>query len=207
MQGEEVPTDYIGDYLHYVINFENTGTAPAENVVLTMEIDPDDFDPSSLEILNISHPAEIIVQDNIAQFYFQDIQLDSGGHGNILLKMKTDSELTFTDNVEAQANIYFDYNFPVETNEAITSFRILGVEEHDSSNIVLFPNPTDGLVNIQSATIIKNIRIYDLQGRLMESFQPNSQATKLNITNLNTGVYFLSIETEIGTSNKKFIKH
>ena len=207
MQGEEVPTDYIGDYLHYVINFENTGTAPAENVVLTMEIDPDDFDPSSLEILNISHPAEIIVQDNIAQFYFQDIQLDSGGHGNILLKMKTNSELTFTDNVEAQANIYFDYNFPVETNEAITSFRILGVEEHDSSNIVLFPNPTDGLVNIQSATIIKNIRIYDLQGRLMESFQPNSQATKLNITNLNTGVYFLSIETEIGTSNKKFIKH
>lgn len=207
LQGEEVPTDYIGDYLHYVINFENTGTAPAENVVLTMEIDPDDFDPSSIQILNISHPAEIIVQDNLAQFYFQDIQLDSGGHGNILLKMKTDSELTFTDNVEAQANIYFDYNFPVETNEAITSFRILGVEEHDSSNIVLFPNPTDGLVNIQSAAIIKNIRIYDLQGRLMESFQPNSQATKLNITNLNTGVYFLSIETEIGTSNKKFIKH
>ena len=207
LQGEEVPTDYIGEYLHYVINFENTGTAPAENVVLTMEIDPDDFDPSSLQILNISHPAEIIVRDNIAEFYFQDIQLDSGGHGNILLKMKTDSELTFTDNVEAQANIYFDYNFPVETNEAITSFRILGVEEHDSSNIVLFPNPTDGLVNIQSATIIKNIRIYDLQGRLMESFQPNSQATKLNITNLNTGVYFLSIETEIGTSNKKFIKH
>ena len=207
LQGEEVPTDYIGDYLHYVINFENTGTAPAENVVITLEIDPDDFDPSSLEILNISHPAEIIVRDNIAEFYFQDIQLDSGGHGNILLKMKTDSELTFTDNVEAQANIYFDYNFPVETNEAITSFRILGVEEHDSSNIVLFPNPTDGLVNIQSATIIKNIRIYDLQGRLMESFQPNSQATKLNITNLNTGVYFLSIETEIGTSNKKFIKH
>ena len=207
LQGEEVPTDYIGEYLHYVINFENTGTAPAENVVITLEIDPDDFDPSSLEILNISHPAEIIVQDNIAQFYFQDIQLDSGGHGNILLKMKTDSELTFTDNVEAQANIYFDYNFPVETNEAITSFRILGVEEHDSSNIVLFPNPSDGLVNIQSAAIIKNIRIYDLQGRLMESFQPNSQATKLNITNLNTGVYFLSIETEIGTSNKKFIKH
>ena len=207
LQGEEVPTDYIGDYLHYVINFENTGTAPAQNVVLTMEIDPDDFDPLSLQILNISHPAEIIVQDNLAQFYFQDIQLDSGGHGNILLKMKTNSELTFTDNVEAQANIYFDYNFPVETNEAITSFRILGVEEHDSSNIVLFPNPTDGLVNIQSATIIKNIRIYDLQGRLMESFQPNSQATKLNITNLNTGVYFLSIETEIGTSNKKFIKH
>ena len=207
LQGEEVPTDYIGDYLHYVINFENTGTAPAENVVITLEIDPDDFDPSSLEILNISHPAEIIVRDNIAEFYFQDIQLDSGGHGNILLKMKTDSELTFTDNVEAQANIYFYYNFPVETNEAITSFRILGVEEHDSSNIVLFPNPTDGLVNIQSATIIKNIRIYDLQGRLIESFQPNSQATKLNITNLNTGVYFLSIETEIGTSNKKFIKH
>ncbi|MEH6762972.1 MAG: T9SS type A sorting domain-containing protein [Aequorivita antarctica] len=207
LQGEEVPTNYIGDFLHYVINFENTGSAPAENVVVTMQIDPIDFDPTSLQILNISHDVQIIIYNNLAEFYFQNINLDTGGHGNILLKMKTNSELRSSDNVEAKANIYFDYNFPVETNEAITSFRVLGVDEYNSLKIVLFPNPANDLISIQSASVINNISIYDLQGRLIDTRTTNKQHTELNISALKTGVYFLSIETETGTAFKKIIKY
>lgn len=207
LQGEEVTTNYIGDFLHYVINFENTGTAPAENVVVTMEIDPDDFDPTSLQILNISHQVQIRVYNNLAEFHFQNINLDTGGHGNILLKMKTNSELTLIDNVEAKANIYFDYNFPVATNEAITSFRVLGVDEYNSLKIVIFPNPANDLINIQAASVIKNIGIYDLQGRLIDTRSANNQLTELNISALKCGVYFLSIETEMGAGFKKIVKY
>ncbi|QQX75286.1 MULTISPECIES: T9SS type A sorting domain-containing protein [Aequorivita] len=207
LQGDEVPTNYIGDYLHYIINFENTGTAPAENVVVTMEIDADDFDPTSLQILNISHDVQIIVRNGIAEFHFQSINLDTGGHGNILLKMKTKSDLNISDIVGAKANIYFDYNFPVETNEAETSFRVLGVEEYNSLKIAIYPNPAYGLINIQAASGIKNIGIYDLQGRLIDTSTINNQNTELNISALTPGVYFLSIETQTGTGFKKFIKH
>lgn len=206
LQGDEVPTIYIGDFLHYVINFENTGTAAAENVVVTMEIEPTDFDPSSLQILNISHNAEIRVVDNIAQFYFENIHLDTGGHGNILLKMKTNSELTETDDVGAQANIYFDYNFPVETNEAITSFRVLGVDEFDASQISIYPNPANDAVNIQSNSAIKSITVYDIQGRKIKAAQTTGQHAEMNISALKTGIYLFSIETERGSIMKKIIK-
>lgn len=207
LQGDEVPTNYIGDFLHYIINFENTGTAPAENVVVSMEIDADDFDPTSLQILNISHDVQIIVNNGIAEFHFQSINLDTGGHGNILLKMKTKSDLNISDIVGAKANIYFDYNFPVETNEAETSFRVLGVEEYNNLKIAIYPNPAYGLINIQAASVIKNIGIYDLQGRLIDTSTINNQNTELNISALKPGVYFLSIDTQTGTVFKKFIKY
>ena len=206
LQGDEVPTNYIGDFLHYAINFENTGNAPAENVVVTMEIDPTDFDPNSIQILNISHNAQIMINNNIAEFYFENIHLDTGGHGNILLKMKTNSELTSTDDVAAQANIYFDYNFPIETNEAVTSFRILGVEEFDDTQISIYPNPTNGAVYIKSASIIKSTTVYDLQGRKIQAAQTEAQNAEVNISALNTGIYIFSIETEAGKIMKKILK-
>ncbi len=206
LQGDEVPTNYIGDFLHYVINFENTGTAPAENVVVTMEIDPADFDPNSLQILTISHNAQIVINNNIAEFHFQNINLDTGGHGNILLKMKTNSDLTSADDVAAQANIYFDYNFPVETNEAVTTFRVLGVEEFNASQVSIYPNPTNGTVNIKSASIIKSITVYDLQGRKIQTSQSQAQNAVLNISPLQTGIYIFSIETEAGKIMKKILK-
>jgi len=206
LQGEEVPTNYIGEFLHYIINFENTGTAPAENVVVTMEINPADFDPNSLQILNISHDVQIVVNNNLAEFYFQNINLDTGGHGNILLKMKTNSDLTSADDVGAQANIYFDYNFPVETNEAVTSFRVLGVEEFNAAQVSIYPNPTNGEVNIKSASIIKSITVYDLQGRKIQTSQSQAQNAVVNISPLQTGIYIFSIETEAGKIMKKILK-
>ncbi len=206
LQGEEVPTTFIGDYLNYIINFENTGNAPAENIVVTMEINPADFEPSSLQILKLSHDAQIVINNNVAEFHFQNINLGTGDHGNILLKMKTNSNLTSADDVRAQANIYFDYNFPVETNEAITSFRVLGVEEFDASQISIYPNPANTFVEIQSISIIKNITVYDLQGRKIQVFQTEAQHAEVNISALKTGIYLFSIETEAGKTIKKIIK-
>ena len=206
IQGNDVPTTYIGAFLHYVINFENTGTAPAENVVVTMEINPADFEPSSLQILNASHDMETVVVDNEAQFHFRNISLDTGGHGNILLKMKTNSDLTTSDEVGVQAHIYFDYNFPVETNEAVTSFRVLGVDEFSLSHTVVYPNPARDVVTVQSLSIIKSIKIYDVQGRLIDAVNTNQQNTQVTMSQLKTGIYFFSIETEAGTMVKKIMK-
>lgn len=206
IQGEEVSTTYIGNYLHYVINFENTGTAPAENVVVTMEIDPTDFDRNTLHILSASHEMQAVINDNIAEFHFQSIDLDTGGHGNILFKIKTNSNLLDTDEVGVDANIYFDYNFPILTNEALTSFTTLGVDGYDVSQIAVYPNPANDIVNIQSSSVINSITVYDVQGRKIQAAAVNTQNTEVNISGLNSGIYFFSIETENGSSMKKVLK-
>ncbi|MDX1462724.1 MAG: T9SS type A sorting domain-containing protein [Marinirhabdus sp.] len=206
LQGLEVPTTYIGDYLHYIINFENTGTAPAERVVVTMEINSEDYDANSLQILNTSHDMETVISDNFVEFHFDDIDLDTGGHGNILLKLRTLNDLTLSDQVAAQANIYFDFNFPIETNEAVTSFRVLGVNEFDASNIAIYPNPAQTVVHIQGVETIETIAVYDVQGRSITSFDVNTEYREVDISNLTSGIYFFSITSEKGTVVKKLIK-
>ncbi len=207
IQGEEVSGSFIGEFLHYVVNFENTGSAPAENVVVTMDINPDDFDPSSLQILNASHDMDVTIINNHAEFVFEMINLDTGGHGNILLKIKTKSDLTLNDNVSAQASIYFDFNFPIDTNEAITAFTVLGVNEFDETDqIVVFPNPASDVVKLQSPVAIKKIIVFDIQGREVEVVTPSGQVTEVNISTLTSGIYFFSIETEYGVIVKKISK-
>ena len=74
------------------------------------------------------------------------------------------------------------------------------------SQIVVYPNPANEVVNIQSPSIIKNITVYDLQGRLINTVKAQQQNTEVNILQLKTGIYFFSIETEAGTSVKKIMK-
>jgi hypothetical protein len=125
----------------------------------------------------------------------------------ILLKMKIKPDLTLADTVTAKADIYFDYNFPIETNDAITSFGVLGVNEfNETDQIVLYPNPTNDIVRIQSLIAIQKITVFDIQGREVELITSNEHITEVNMTSLISGIYFFSIETEKGTIIKKISK-
>ena len=59
LEGETVSPSEIGNYLHYAVNFENTGTYEAENVVVKDVIDTNKFDIESLQVMNTSNPAYI----------------------------------------------------------------------------------------------------------------------------------------------------
>ncbi len=207
IEGDVVPTSEIGDYLHYVINFENTGNSEAENIVVRTEIDAAKFDVNSLQMLNTSHNAYIRQRANIVEFIFQNIALESGGHGNVLLKIKTKSNLQNGDSVTKQANIYFDYNAPIETNVANTTFETLssGNFEMDAS-ISVHPNPTSSIVNINCNNNIKSIQLYDVQGRLLQTQIVNNGTTSIDISDKSNGIYFAKIISEVGVKVEKIIK-
>lgn len=106
LEGEQLAPDHIGKYLHYNINFENTGNADAINVVVKDYIDPLKFDINSLQVLNSSHAIKIKVSGNTVEFIFENISLRPsaqypiGGHGNVLFKIKTNPNLVVGDTVE-----------------------------------------------------------------------------------------------------------
>ena len=207
IEGEVVPPSEIGEYLHYIINFENTGTAEAENIVVKVEVDPTKFDIDSLQMLNTSHNAYIRQAGNKIEFIFQEVWLDTGGHGNVLLKIRSKNNLLEGDAVTKQANIYFDYNSPIETNMASTTFEILsnGNFEIDES-ITVFPNPTASIININCNNTIKTVELYDVQGRLLQTQIVNSTTTSLDISNKNSGIYFAKITSENGVKVEKISK-
>lgn len=208
LEGDLVTEEKIGDYFHYVVNFENTGTAEAENIVVEMDIDTNDFDISTLQLQNATGEVYTRVSGNKAEFIFKKIKLGSGGHGNVLLKMKSKSTLTKNDVIINSANIYFDYNFPVKTNDAITQFYqfLKNNEVKDKDNIVVFPIPAKDDLNISSEKNIKSIEIYDENGRILQTVKGNTNIQKINITKLEKGTYYLFIKTNGEIKTKKFIK-
>ena len=121
LEGETVPVSTVGKYMHYVINFENTGNAEAENIVVKMEVDPNEFDINTLQLQNASASVDTKIVGNQVEFAFKKIKLQSGGHGNVLLKIRSKSDLVEGDTVNNVAEIYFDYNFPIETNDYVTT--------------------------------------------------------------------------------------
>ena len=167
LEGDVVAPSEIGEYLHYIINFENTGNAYAENIVVRTQIDPTHFDINTLRILSSSHNADVKINENILEIIFEGINLDPQGQGNILLKIKTLESLQTNDTVTKKANIYFDYNFPIETNEANTTFQLLSVRDSELENsIKIYPNPVKDLLTISAKYTINSLSVFNIQGGL-----------------------------------------
>jgi uncharacterized protein (TIGR02145 family) len=79
----------------------------------------------------------------------------------------------------------------------------LGVGEIIKTNFKLYPNPTSGIVNIQTDLEIKTVSIYNHLGQLV-STQDNAQ---IDLANLSTGIYMIRVDFENGqTANQKVIK-
>lgn len=69
---------------------------------------------------------------------------------------------------------------------------------------IIIPNPAKDYLTIQTNEVINEFSIFDLNGRLLKSKKTNDK--KINISDLNRGVYFIKIKSENKTSQEKFIK-
>ncbi len=159
-------------------------------------------------MLNTSHNAYVrISDDNVVEFVFQNIALQSGGHGNILLKIKSKGDLNIGSIVKKRADIFFDYNAPIDTGFENTVFQTLSNSGFVKDNsISIYPNPTNSFVNIKSENNIQTIELYDVQGRILVTKMVSSNNEVLDISNKSNGIYFLKITSEIGTKVEKIIK-
>ncbi|MCF6214195.1 MAG: T9SS type A sorting domain-containing protein [Flavobacteriaceae bacterium] len=69
----------------------------------------------------------------------------------------------------------------------------------------LYPNPVqDGFMNIQSrSNASKNISIYDVIGKRV--YQKNTTATKINISHLKAGLYFVKVQQDGKMATRKLV--
>lgn len=206
LQGETAPVDLIGDYLYYVINFENTGNSEAVNIIVNSLINDSDYDINTLRVIESSHNVNTKIENNQVEFFFENIYLEGGGHGNILLKMATNPDLQVNDFVQSKANIYFDYNFPILTNDATTTFAVLSAEDFDPINAFkVYPNPVEDKLFIQSVEVIKSVELYDQMGRLVSVNLPSESEIEMDFSHKASGVYFVKITTQSYSKTEKLI--
>ena len=212
LEGTRISPSMIGNYVHYMIRFENTGTFAAENIVVKDIVDTTKFDLNSLVPGKGSHNYVTRIDGNKVEFIFEDINLpfdDATNDGYVSFKIKTLPTLVEGNSFSNSASIYFDYNFPIVTDPAITNIQELGISDFDfGSYFSVYPNPASSSLNleIKAAIGVKSIRIYNAIGQLVTVIPNAGNLTDIDISSLKTGTYLIKINTDIGVANAKFIK-
>ncbi len=74
------------------------------------------------------------------------------------------------------------------------------------NNISVFPNPTTGIINIESIDIeAQKVEISDITGKIILTEEIKNNKKELNISNLQNGIYLINIYTEKGILYDKII--
>jgi len=123
LQGPFLLDSLLGNYVDYLVRFENTGTASAIDVVIEDKIDPLIFDINTIRVVDASHPVSQTVKRNNVSFTFENINLpfdDDNNDGYVLFKIKTLDDLEIGDLLKNTARIFFDFNFPIITNTSVS---------------------------------------------------------------------------------------
>ncbi len=83
----------------------------------------------------------------------------------------------------------------------------LGLNNRLKNNtLIVFPNPASTKLTINSSNEITSARIYDITGRILTQFSIKSNSSTINVSQFNSGTYFLEIVTEKGKGVEKFVK-
>ena len=83
-----------------------------------------------------------------------------------------------------------------------------GIEELKSS-IILYPNPVNDKLYVETLTQTQTliVEIYDIYGRQQDNKTIRQQGNlSVDVTNLNSGVYFVKVVTENGEAVRRFVK-
>ncbi|WP_431135043.1 T9SS type A sorting domain-containing protein [Psychroserpens mesophilus] len=202
------------EWLYYTIRFQNLGTAAAEFVRIEDELDAS-LDETTFQMLRSSHDYIVTRTESSLEWYFDNINLSAeqddaeGSNGFVYFRIKPKAGYALGDVIPNTAAIYFDFNPPVITNRFETEFvdDALSVSEFDINGFTMYPNPAKDILTIKLNNISNaKLSIYDIQGKLvLERSISKEQNLELNVSDLQSGLYFVKLNTSTKEVVKKLI--
>ena len=206
---------YSDSTLEYMVHFQNTGTASAQNVIVIDTIDAN-LNWTSLRPEYLSAPCKVTLQQygatRIATFTFHNINLPTKAaspmlsNGMFTYTIKTNSGLPLGTHFNNRASIYFDYNAPVMTNSTLntlgaTSLSVNNAVPAKPDAFTVYPNPASGtfyaVINSNS-TAAANMKVMDISGKVLISktinLQKGKQTISTDINQLSAGVYLVNLD-------------
>jgi uncharacterized repeat protein (TIGR01451 family) len=204
-----------GETLTYTIHFQNTGTAEAEHVKVLDTLDAN-LDWNTFQLLGASHEniTQVYNTTGIVKFNFPNINLadsfsnEPESHGWIQYKIKMKDNLVPPIEIHNTASIYFDFNSPIVTNDALVDFNPLSVININTKNssIKIQPNPGNNLVTITSTSSSFQLRVIDMQGRIVFNKMGNNYTSTIDISKWAAGIYFIEAQGENQIQRGKLLK-
>ena len=201
-----------GSELEYTIRFQNTGTYQADCVIITDTLSAD-LQWSTMRLMSSSHPCTwTILGNGVLRFTFDPIVLpdstsdEPNSHGFVKFAMKPSSALMNGESVGNVANIYFDYNEPVITNEAVfTVDESTSIRELDKNDLRVWPNPVDDELWVEG-TGLDRIEILDITGRVVRTQVVRGSRVAVDVSGSLHGAYVLRAHGASGWRTAPFLK-
>ena len=204
---DESPNQYVYDWeivenrlwYTYRIQFQNTGTAPAQTVVVSNPI-PSFFDETSVQLLSSSHNAIMVNAGNgLIRFIHNQINLPdssenfAGSIGTIVYRIQANQELMPGQFIGNQASIVFDVNPAIQTNEALVGMpEPTGIVQNSNAENLFFPNPAKDQIFIKGDEF-HNVFIYNALGQLVLSETIVNNIHTVSLDGFDAGLYSLQL--------------
>ncbi|WCO03497.1 T9SS type A sorting domain-containing protein [Psychroserpens ponticola] len=132
-----------------------------------------------------------------------NLQLWEGDCSNLTQVINACAENALLDiPVTTNTDYYIQVWSDSETDRATGLFDILvqnatlTIEDFTFKDFTLYPNPTSNILNLKSNKKMDFVRVYNLLGQQISSSKPNSLVEEINMSELNSGMYLISVEID-----------
>jgi len=156
----------------------------AETYTVTFNVKDEDSDEITDAIVTFDG-----VTNDPGDYVFEVIEA-----GTYDYKVEKDGFITVED------DIIVDSDTVVEVVMEIDDTFIDMVENAELS---VFPNPARDKLTVRSNEMIKQIRLFDISGQTVKNITVNDLRIKINISNLETGIYVIQVHTARNVINKR----
>lgn len=198
-----------GTYIDYTIHFQNIGTDTAYHVEVIDSLS-DKLDIKSFVMGTSSDDLVFELHDDgVLKVIFDSIFLpdsntnELASNGFFKFRIKVKEDVAIGEVVYNQADVYFDYEYPVRTNQ---TFHTIGENfvrigsfvprNNVSAKVLVFPNPTldKSWVKIEDYSgQITAAHLYDLSGKAIRTYPISGNSFVIEKSDLAVGTYVLQL--------------
>lgn len=128
----------------------------------------------------------------------------------------TIENLTETTTYEIQVRALCEDNYSSWTPGIYVTTSTVGIPGYLSNSIILYPNPTNDVITVECRVMndeytVTDIQLYDVYGKLINTDvrenNYSSLQTRINVSGLASGMYFVRVTTDKGAVTKTFVKN
>lgn len=162
--------------------------------------------------LTESHLPEVWYDLDEVNFVLREMYPDAAGTTVTLADIGDTEEFNFeievpdTYDIEnCQLVVYLQDNDTKEVmnSDMVKLGQVVDIAEVGETYSAMYPNPATDRLTIESESTIKTISIFNLAGQKVYEIAMDQEKVDLNIDFLETGIYMVRLETEIGTKVEK----
>ncbi|MFH2143416.1 MAG: T9SS type A sorting domain-containing protein [Bacteroidota bacterium] len=210
--------------LQYVIRFQNTGTDTAFTVVIRDTLDMN-FDIFTVVPGVASHNYNFqMYGPRVLEWTFNNILLpdsnvnETESHGFVTFTVNQNSNLPSGTVIYNEADIYFDFNAPITTNQVWHTINdqiqtIISVyketDQNITSDILVYPNPAgDNLfIEIKNADLFTSAdySLYGITGNKIVSGVLTDGSNQINVSSLRNGIYYMNVSSNVSDARFKIV--